>query len=65
MILVYQVGKISPNRISAVYSQKCVWLRRCGQMESPQTAMITDLIEELNKIQKEIILIVLGGDLMI
>ena len=62
LISMYQTVKHNTNGATSVHSQQSAWLQKAGRMEDPKTAMIKDLKQALENLQKDNILIIIGGD---
>ena len=60
LISLYQVVKHNTNGITSVHSQ--AWLHKCSWLEDPKTAMLRDLKETLQTLQRDNVMIIVGGD---
>jgi CRISPR/Cas system CSM-associated protein Csm5 (group 7 of RAMP superfamily) len=61
-ISIYQVCNKGVKDITSVHSQQNTWLQKHGRTKDPRKALHIDIKETLEKLQKENILIIIGGD---
>jgi hypothetical protein len=61
-VSIYQAPNTASKGITSVYSQQNAWLRKNGRTEDPRKALHTDIKETLKNLQKENVLIIIGGN---